>query len=142
MAVYTAAMPTAEDIIAVSHIVKDARKAIEPVLKPLEGEIRGELGMTDMARLSTMMLTYNMDKALSTEKAATNYIAMQNILVGAALKATKLNVAAQLPPEAKEPRVKDVLTALKADALLKLLGHAPASAIPGGNFGGGISFDD
>lgn len=120
---------TPEDIIAVSHIVKDARKALEPVLKPLEGEIRGELGMGEMAKLSTMLLTYNLDKGLATEKAAKNYIAMQDIMLAAAARAVKLpNITAHLPAAVKETRVKDVLTELKANALLKVLGHGAAAS--------------
>lgn len=132
-------MHNADDIIAVSHIVKNARKALESVLKPLEGEIRGELGMGEMARLSTMMLTYNMDKALTTAKAAKNYIAMQDILIGAAGRTVKLpNLASHLPAEAREPIVKQVLEELKAAALLNILGHAA----PAGFSTTAVSFDD
>ena len=122
-------MATSEDIIAVARIAKDARRALDPVLKPLEGEIRGELGMGEMAKLSTMMLTYNLDKNLSTEGAAKNYIAMQNIMIAAAQRATKLpDLAKILPPEVKDPRGAVVLAELKADALLKALGAGGATA--------------
>lgn len=134
-------MTEAADIIAVSHIVKDARKALDTVLKPLEGEIRGELGMGEIARLSTMMLTYNLDKNLSSESSAKNYIAMQNMVLAAALRTGQLpNLTAHLPAEAKDPKVKEVLAGLGADALLKALGHG-GNAAP--TFGGGtLSFDD
>ncbi|MGE3770361.1 MAG: hypothetical protein AB7G06_05350 [Bdellovibrionales bacterium] len=111
-----------EDIIAVGRIVKDCRKALEPALKPLEGEIRGELGMGEMAKLSTMLLTYNLDKSLSTPDAARNYIAMQNIMLAAAQRAVKLpDMENVLPPEAKDPRVAPALQELGATALLSVL---------------------
>jgi len=134
-------MATSEDIIAVARIAKDARRALEPALKPLEGEIRSELGMGEMAKLSTMLLTYNLDKNLSTEGAARNYIGMQNIMIAAASRATKLpDLTKSLPPEVKDPRVAAVLTELKADALLKALGIGAPAAIytpPAA-----VSFDD
>lgn len=112
-------------IIAVARAVKDARKVLEPVLKPLEGEIRGELSMIEIAKLSTMLLTYNLDKGLTTENAARNYIALQNMILGAAARAIKLpDLAAQLPEAARAPMVAKVLDELKANALLKVLGHA------------------
>ena len=138
---YTGLMPTPDDIIAVARIAKDARRALEPVLKPLEGEVRGELGMGEIARLSTMLLTYNLDKSLSTESAAKNYIAMQNIMIAAAQRATKLpDLANILPPEVKDPRVAAVLADLKADALLKALGLGGAAPTTFGSTE--ISFDD
>lgn len=135
---YSADMPTDDDIIAVGRITKECRKAIESTLKPLEGEIRGELGMGEMARLSTMLLTYNLDKSLTTADAAKNYIAMQNILLGAAQRAVKLpDVTAQLPAEVNDERVPRVLQALGATELLKVLQKQPMS------FGAKpVSFDD
>lgn len=131
-------MPTDDDIIAVGRIVKECRKAIEPTLKPLEGEIRGELGMGEMARLSTMLLTYNLDKSLTSADAAKNYIAMQNIMLGAAQRAVKLpDLSAMLPPEAADERMSRVLQALNATALLAVL-QKPAMT-----FGAKpVSFDD
>jgi hypothetical protein len=129
---------TDEDIIAVGHIVKDCRKAIEPTLKPLEGEVRGELGMGEMAKLGTMMITYNMDKSLTTADAARNYIAMQNIMLGAAQRAVKLpDLSGSLPETATDPRVEPVLKELGATALLSVLqkpafGFAPTP----------VNFDD
>lgn len=115
-------MPTDEDIIAVGRIVKDCRKAIEPALKPLEGEVRGELGMADMARLGTMLLTYNLDKSLTTVDAAKNYIAMQNIMLAAAQRAVKLpDLSAMLPASATDARMAPVLQSLNATALLNAL---------------------
>lgn len=131
-------MPTDDDIIAVSRIVKECRKAIDPVLKPLEGEIRGELGMGEMARLSTMLLTYNLDKSLGTVEAAKNYIAMQNIMLAAAQRAIKLpDLTATLPTSTADERVPRVLQALNATALLAVLQK------PEPSFGTkAISFDD
>lgn len=135
---YSQDMPTDDDIIAVGRIVKECRKAIEPTLKPLEGEVRGELGMGEMARLSTMLLTYNLDKSLTSVDSAKNYIAMQNILLGAAQRAVKLpDLSAVLPAEAKDERVQRVLTALGATELLKALQQQQPT------FGAKpISFDD
>jgi hypothetical protein len=122
-------MTTSDQIIATAQAVKDARRVLEPALKPLEAEIRGELSMIEMAKLSTMLLTYNMDKTLSTESAARNYIALQNTILGAAQRLTKLpDLAGQLPAAAKSPEVATVLRELKAEALLKVLGtDKPAS---------------
>lgn len=129
---------TDDDIIAVSHIVKDCRKALEPALKPLEGEIRGELGMGEMAKLSTMLLTYSMDKALTTVDAARNYIAMQNIMLAAAQRAVKLpDMAGVLPATAEDPRVATVLGELGAGALLAVLQKPAAGFAPKP-----VSFDD
>lgn len=131
-------MPTDDDIIAVGRIVKECRKAIDPTLKPLEGEIRGELGMGEVAKLSTMLLTYNLDKSLTSVDAAKNYIAMQNTMMAAAQRAIKLpDVSAMLPAEANDERVSRVLQHLNASALLAVL-QKPAIS-----FGAKpVSFDD
>ena len=129
-----------DDIMAVGRIVKDCRKALEPALKPLEGEIRGELGMGEMARLSTMLLTYNLDKSLSTADAAKNYIAMQNIMLAAAQRAVKLpDMASTLPAEAQDARVATVLGELGATALLSVLQKSTAGAFSAPK---PVSFDD
>ena len=128
-------------IIAVAQAVKDARKVLEPVLKPLEGEIRSELSMIELAKLSTMLLTYNLDKSLTTENAAKNYIALQNMILSAAQRAIKLpDLSAQLPEAARAPLVANVLRDLKAEALLKVLGHSnnPAAFTPAAP----VSFED
>ena len=132
---------SADAIIAAARAVKDARKILEPVLKPLEGEIRGELSMLELAKLSTMLLTYNLDKGLTTERAAGNYIALQNMILGAAQRAIRLpDLAAKLPEAARAPDVAAVLRDLKADALLKVLGHsaAPGAFTPAAP----VSFED
>lgn len=130
---------TDDDIMAVGRIVKDCRKALEPALKPLEGEIRGELGMGEMAKLGTMLLTYNMDKSLGTPDAARNYITMQNIMMAAAQRAVKLpDMASTLPPEAQDPRVAAVLGELGANALLSVL-QKPAA---GFTMSKPVSFED
>jgi hypothetical protein len=80
-----------------------------------------------------------MDKSLGTTDAAENYIAMQNILLGAARRAIKMpDVASVLPPEAREPRVAEVLKHFEADELLAVLQQGPADPFAAKS----TSFDD
>ena len=132
-------MTTPDQTIAAARVLKEVRRALEPTLKPLEGEIRAELSMVELAKLSTMLLTYTLDKDLSTESAAKNYIALQNTVLTAAMRAVKLpDLSALLPAAAKTAEVRAVLEAHKAEALLRVLGGT--SAVP--TFGAPVSFED